>query len=274
MGTFKFKDDIIKNHIQYELKTFRKLREPLNYIFETLEKLGHSITIDSLDKKINLNKLKEKEGKNYHWSVVKYKSVSLLIRRYSNHLTIFTKLVNEDKFSHSMTGGVGAFTFHPEFKYLTYSEQDRMNDMLYDKPFSELNKYINSLFTLLIERGAHWVDNSAAWKIPDYIDVKVAFDENRIQSVDLFIFCMEEIDSIHLELFAETTMLEKLEEFKSKIGEQFDYQYKIKRVENKVKNKYYHDAGILLEKEDGSTSFQDVYSLTRWYYDNIFVENN
>ena len=71
MKIFEFKKDSVTDHIRYELKLFSKCKEPLNYIFKTLEDNGHSLILKSLDK-INLNKVKELEGKNYNWSVINY----------------------------------------------------------------------------------------------------------------------------------------------------------------------------------------------------------
>lgn len=87
MEIFKFEKSDVTNHIEHELRTRSKFREPLKYIIRSLEKMGNSMTITSLSKKINLNKLKEKEGKNYHWSTVTYKGVTLVFRRYGHHLS-------------------------------------------------------------------------------------------------------------------------------------------------------------------------------------------
>lgn len=272
MGTFKFDKEDVTRHIIYELDALNNLREPLDYIISTLESQGKVITINSL-KKINLNKLKEKDGKNYSWSVINYQNVTLLVRRYRRHLTIFTKVAKRSDIKYKETTyEIGAFTFYSELKHLSDEEHDKMSELFYDKPFYDLNKHITSLLTMLSERSVHWVDNSAAWKIEKHIEVKKAFCGENISSIDWTIFCLEEIASIHNSLFSETTMLNKLEEVKSRIGEDFDSQYKIKEVKTKVENEYYHDAGILLEDEDGKTRFQDVYSLTCYYYDKVFKE--
>ncbi len=273
MEIFKFEKEVLTNHIRYDLYTFDKVKKPLDYICETLEKNGHSIKLTSLSK-IDLGKVKEKEGKNYNWSVVNYKNVRLLIRTYKQHLTIYTRVFKKEKKYDQYE--YGAFTFNTNLDMFkgTDKQHDSLMDEMYDNPFMMLNKCAKQLFEVLIERGAYWVWNSACWKTPDLVEVKLAYEKEIIHSLDIFAFCMEEIDHLHCHLYAENTMFEKLPELKKRVGKDFDHQYKIKSVETKVKNGYYHGAGVLLEdkKDKKNTSFKDVYTLTRWYHDNVFVE--
>lgn len=273
MEIFKFEKNVITNYIQYELKTVSKFKEPLNYIIRGLEKLGHSITIKSLDKSIDLNKIKEKEGKNYHWSSIKYKNVDLVIRRYHQHLTIFTK-VNKEKIDYMGRPKIeyGAFTFHTDFEKFG-DKHDEMMDKYYDKPFTDLNVIIKDLINLLLNRGVSWVWNSACLARPDHVELKLAFENDEISSIDEFVFCMEEIENAYLSMFAETTMFQILEEYKSKTGEMLDKRYKAGKVNTVVKDEYFHGAGMevidTMDKKN-KAEFKDVYSLTRWYFEEIF----
>ena len=94
MEIFKFEKDDITRFIEYELRTLDTFKEPLMYIVNQLEKYKNCLTIESLDD-IHLNKIKERKGKNYHWSAFKYKNVTLVVRRYRQHLTIFTIVKKE-----------------------------------------------------------------------------------------------------------------------------------------------------------------------------------
>lgn len=273
MEIFKFEKESLVSHIRYDMHLFDKAKKPLDYICDTLEKNGHSITLTSLNK-IDLNKVKEKEGKNYNWSVVNYKNVRLLIRTYKQHLTIYTKVFNKEKKYDDDKYVYGAFTFHTNLDLFkgTDKQHDALMDKMYNNPFLKLNECAKQMFEVLIERGVYWVWNSACWKTPELVEVKLAYEKENIHSIDTFVFCMEEIDHLHCQLYAENTMLEKLPELKKRIGKEFNHEYKIKSIATKVKNGYYHDAGLLLEdkKDKKKTTFKDVYTLTRWYKDEVF----
>jgi len=274
MKIFEFKKDSVTDHIRYELKLFSKCKEPLNYIFKTLEDNGHSLILKSLDK-INLNKVKELEGKNYNWSVINYKNVKLLIRTYKQHLTIFTKITKPCEYDKGkIIDEFGAFTFRTDMEFFkgSNSEHDAVMDEFYENPFADLNKCAKQLFQVLIERGVYWVPNSACWKTPKYVQVKLAYEKESIHSLDNFVFCMEEIDFLYSQLFSENTMFKKLAELKNRIGEKFDHRYKITKVVTTLKDEYYHGVGLWLEDKDKKETFKDVYSLTSWHFENVFKE--
>lgn len=267
MGTFKFDKDCIKRHIRYDLKLFSKMREPIAYVIDMLEKKGHSLTIKSLDK-FSLNKVEEKEGKNYHWSVIKYNNISLLIRRYGQHLTIFSKVERTDRDYDKIQ--ISAFTFHSDRDKFPDKNHDKMMDERYSKPFMDLQVCFPKLMELLSDDyGAQSLWNDHSFPRPEFVEVKEAFCNTEISSIDLFVFCMEELDQIHLTLFAENDMVEKLKEFKA--GDVLNERYTIKRVASDVNDDYYHSTGLTL-KEKGSKGdkWEDVYSLTRWFYEDIF----
>lgn len=274
MSIFKFDKQDVTRFIEYELKTVQKFKEPLNYVIKTLTKLGHSLTIDSLDKKFDLNKVEECEGKNYHWSVFVHKNVTLVVRRYGQHLTIFTKVVKDkvDFFEKRPQVDYGAFTFNVDFEKFG-KKHDEMMDRYYDKPFTELNGIFKGLIKILTERdgGVHWVWNSVSLPRPEQIEIKLAFDNKTINSIDDFVFCMEEIDSIFLHLFAENTMLQKLKQIKT--GAKLNNRYKVGKIRTEVKDDYYHSVGMDLV-DGNDNGFKDVYCLTRYYFDDIFKGKN
>ena len=270
MEIFKFEQSDITRHIEYELKTFDKFKEPLNYIIKALTKLGHSMTIKSLDKKIDLNKVKENEGKSYYWSTFTYKNITLVIRRYRQHLTIFTKVDKGFNRWDESKSEYGAFTFNTDFEKFG-DKHDEMMDTYYDKPFTDLNVIIKDLFKLLLKKdnGVHWVWNSVSLKRPEHVKIELTFADKNISSLDNFVFSMEEVSSIFLTLFAESTMIKILKGYKT--GEKLNDQYKIGKINTIIKDEYYHDAGMELidTKNKNEKSFQDVYSLTRWYFEDI-----
>lgn len=275
MEIFKFEKNNIETHFRYEMKMFEKIVEPLNYIFKTLEDNGHSLTLKSLDK-VNLNKVKQNKGKNYNWSVINYKNVKMLIRTYKQHLTIFTKVTkkieNKDGGREREKVELTAFTFHSDLKYFRGDKADRMSEERYENPFLDLNSCIKQMFEVIIDRGTYWVQNSACLKVPEHVEIRLAFSGESIHGFDNFIFCLEEIDSIYGQLFAENAMLKKLNDFKG--GEKIGERYKVGKVTTKVKDDYFHGVGMTLIDTKGTEkeSFKDVYYLTNWAFEDVFKE--
>lgn len=272
MEIFKFGKEDITRYIEYELRTLEKFREPLNYVIKSLEKAKHCMVIKSLDSKINLNKVKERKGKNYHWSVFHYKNATLVVRRYHQHLTIFTKVnQGENRFGEAKVE-YGAFTLNTDFEKFG-DKHDEMMDKYYDKPFLDLNVIVKNLFKLLLSKGGsvHWVWNSATLSRPDHVKIKLIFSGNSINSIDDFAFCMEELESTYLELFAETTTLKVLKGLKS--GDKIDERYAAGKIITDVKDNYYHGVGMeVIHIGRDKKNFEDVYSLTRWYFEDMFKE--
>lgn len=273
MEIFKFEKNDITRHIEYELRTLDKFKEPLNYVIRNLERLGHSMTIKSFDKKVNL-KVKERKGKNYHWSVFNYKNATLIVRRYQQHLTIFTKVDKGFNKWDEPQSEYGAFTLHTNLEKFDDDKHDEMLDTYYSKPFTDLNVIVKDLFNLLLDKqfGVYWIWNSVSLKRPDHIELKLAFTakEGGINSIDEFVFCMEELQSMYQELFAENTMVQKLKELKT--GTKLNDRYKVGKITTTVKDDYYHGVGIEII-EGKEKKFQDVYSLTRWYFEDVFKDN-
>lgn len=265
MGVFRFKKDDISRHIIYELKSLRKLDKALDYMFDMMPKIGNSLTLTSLED-VDLNEVQMNKGKNYDWSLVVYENVNLLIRRYQNHLTVYTRTNKEERYKSE----TACFTFYTDTKDLNGEE----TELLYDNPFINLNKCIKEIITTLQENNAVYLEYLKS--CPKNVEMNIVFWEEMIYSYDKLIFCLEEIDHFHLKLFSETTMLEKLPELKERIGEEITNSvrttYTIKEVKTEVKSDSYHSVGLSLEDKNGKDKFEDVYSLTRWFYDAIYPE--
>jgi len=170
----------------------------------------------------------------------------------------------------------GAFTFHTDFDKFG-DEADNMRYEHYEKPFIDLNVIAKDLFEMMLTRdGDVWmVWNSVSLPRPDHVKIKLSFSGEQINSLDEFVFCMEELSNVHQELFAENDMLEKLKELKE--GDMLNTRYKIGNVITTAWNdgyndNYYHGAGIELidTMNKNESRFTDVYSLTRWYLTDIF----
>lgn len=274
MKIFNFDKSDITRYIEHELKTLEKFKEPLNFVINCLVKQKKCINIQSLDKDLKLNKVKEREGKSYNWSVFTYNNITLVVRRYGHHLTIFTKV---DK------GGVdfmdrpnidyGAFTLHTNMEQFG-EKHDKMLDVYYENPFTDLTVIIKDLFTLLSERssGVAFVWNSASLKRPKHVELKLIFSGNTISSLDLFVFCMEELENTYQELFSETIMVQRLKELKT--GEKLGKIYEVGEITSTIaEDDYYHNVGVeLLDiRNRKKKDFKDVYSLTRYYAEDILT---
>jgi hypothetical protein len=302
MELFKFEKSSIQSHLRYDKKIFRKVKEPIDYIINVLTNLGYSYTLDSL-KDADLNQVKQKEGKNYNWCVINYQNVQLLIRAFRQHLTVFTKLTTYCDIMERNETSLGAFTFHSNFDNLITSDtvyelaeqfksqnpsmsikdcidnaycqvHDGRLDEMCDNKFIDFNGCLKNLMELIQEDRLCFLCNSSSFERPDYVDIETAFYGEEISSIDCFVFCMEEIDCLHRDLFSETTMVEKLKELKDNLveGQKFDNQYSIVDIVTEVKDNYYHGVGISLIDSEGKRKWVDVYSLTSWYFNTIFAK--
>jgi len=269
MSLFNFSDSDIHGHIVHEMKVFKNIVEPINNIIETLTNKGNYIIIDSLDN-INLKELKENEGKNYHWSVIKYDKLNFVIRRYGQHLTMYIKEdFPKDKWMYHH-GGIVALTIHADSSLIDDDNRDKWSDKYWNEPFYDLERILGGIIKMYNEDTLHGVWNNLMLPRADYISVKLAFQGTHIYSLDLMVFCLEEIASTHMEFFAENQMLDKLKTISDRIGEPFKNNDIITKIKTKVVDDYYHGVGIQIKTSKGETKFHDVYSLTSWYYDNIF----
>jgi hypothetical protein len=270
MKLFNFEKNDITRHIEYELKTLSKFKEPLKYVIQSLINGKHVLEVVDLDK-ADLNKLvkKEKQGKNYHWSVIVHKNVTLVLRRYRYHFTIFTMVENTKNEKRGTQYEYGSFSFKTDFDKFG-DKHDEMMDVYYDKPFTDLNVIFKNLVTMLSEKdsGVHWVWNSASLPRPKHVDIELFFADNNINSIDGFIFCIEELSSVYLEIFAETTMIQRLKQLKE--GDKLGDRYKILSVSTETKNNYFHDTGLEFVDKDGKKEFKDVYTLSRYYLGEVF----
>ncbi len=252
---FKFSARDITMHMYYDLKLCYKFESAFNYLLTKMP-------IQKLVK--DLGKLKWEEGKNYDWAIVQKDNVIFIMRQYGNHFTIFTKIVSEERYGTKF----GCFTFNTDREKLPVGEYDSRCD----NNFLDLNRYITSLFDFIGSGNIHSLWNNASLKREEYITIKNVWNGYEdFSSIDDFIFCIEELFSKYLELFAQTDMFEKIKTIKK--GDMVGH-YEVLSVSTKLENEYYHGVGLKLKGTNGadSESFADVYSLARYYHDSIFPE--
>ena len=271
---FNFKERDIQFYIEHELKTFTKCKGVFDYVVSNLIKLGQSIEVTNL-KDFDFNKMKENEGKNYHWSVIQYKRMTFLIRRYNHHLTIFTKV---DKGRNDYYDGkvyeYGAFMIETDFEKFG-DKHDEMMEMYWDAPFTDLNTIFHNLVKCIkhYEYSIHGVWNDHSLPTPKHVEIKNIYHGTSLDSIDKFTFAMEELSQIHLCIFAETTILKKLESLKGKEGENLTDRYILKEVRTEVKDEYYHGVGLTVIDTFGGKSkdeWSDVYSLAHFNLEYVF----
>lgn len=249
---FKFETRDVTSFMMYKLHLGDKIKDSFKYL---ADKLG----VQELPK--NLSDLKWSEGKNYNWAFVKHDKVTFGIRQYHNHYTIFSK---REKGTDDWNAKFAIYTFHTDREKLTDDQKDeRVEDWTLD-----LNKHIKDLFKMAAEDQLWALWNNLMFKRPDYIDVACVWSggQDDISKIDLFNFACEEIFQKFLEVFSQIDMLEVVK--KTKVGDKLG-EYTVTAVKKTVKNEYYHDAGISW-KSDREEKWNDVYSLTRWYFSEMF----
>ena len=244
-----FEKDSVTRYMEQELMVFDKLQESFDYV---ASKLAHQAPGD-------LNDIKWDEDKNYDWCVIVDGSATLIIRKYQSHFTIYTRSSIERVLSsHTyVRKRYSSFTFFSE-----YGDDDTI-----DNPFIYLNKALPAIIKLVQDDKVSFIWNSHSFDCPKEAKVTLISSGENIHSIDQMIFALDELTQMHLVLFSENEMLEAISKYN--VGDQFNSQYNIKDVKTVVKDNYYHAVGLSLVDAKGESKWEDVYSLTRWYYDDV-----
>ena len=217
----------------------------------------------------DLSTLKWSEGKDYDWVAVKDDNIVLLFRKYRTHFTIFFK----NKYKISGDGDDIDEYFHTDYGCFTFdTDTDQVSnpDEYVDDNFKDLNLCLKDIITLIKNEKTHNLWNNCVIKREKYVEIKNVWDGGEdITSIDMLIFACDELFQKYLELFSENDMFEKVKTLKKGdiVG-----NYKVLEVNLNLKDDYYHGVGLSLQSTNGSDniSFDDVYSLTRWLYNDIF----
>lgn len=255
---FDFSKSTIESYISYDLNLFTKFKSSLNYIISKLpnQRLGKS-----------LGELQWEKGKDYNWAVIKDENLTLLIRQYNRHFTIFlknrVKVTDDSELDDLFYTKYGCFTF------FTNSDKVENYDLYENNNFFDIDLKINELIEFLKADKLHSIWNTWSFPRPNHIEIKNIWNGgDNISSIDKLVFCCEELFSKNLELFAKNEMLEKIKTFKE--GDLIG-SYVITKVLTEVENDYYHGVGLTLKIRD-EERFQDVFSLCMFYYDIVFVK--
>lgn len=259
LGIFRFEKRDIERHLFNTLRIRNKFKTCFNYL---VDKLGSNKVVS------DLSKLTWSEGKNYKWVCIKDENVTLLIRKYSTHFTIFyksqNKMTDDSDFEDYFNTKYGCFTFE------TNQNKVKNFDLYIDNNFKDLNLYIKDLIQIIKDNKVHGLWNDLMFKRKKHVEVKNIWDgDESISSIDLMLFACEELFQKYLEIFSETDMFEKIKTFNE--GDMAG-RYKVLEVHKDLKSEYYHGVGLTLQGTNGkdSESFNDVYSLSRWYHDDVF----
>ncbi len=256
---FSFDKGDITRHMMYELKLTCKFKDSFEYLCGKLP----------VQEVKPLSEIKWDEGKNYDWAIINDGLVTLIIRHYQTHFTIFFK--NENKENEYRTRH-GCFTFYSN----TGKMEDWNSDMHNENNFIGLDACMKDLLKLILDGNIQCLWNPYSFKRPEYVEVKNIWDggDMDISSIDDFIYCCDELFSKHLEKFAETEMLDRLKTIK--VDDMLGV-YKVISVNTEIKDDYYHSAGLKLKNtnfKDSKEDWCDVYSLTRYYLYYVFPELN
>lgn len=261
---FKFSDSDAKDYINRKLRLTKKIKQSFQYLTSKMK--PQKIRKD-------LGELKWEEGKNYDWAYVVSGSAEFIIRKYSRHFTIFTRnTVPKD-----LGGGdiikrsnYSCFTFNTDNSKLT----DKESDLRCDRPFIDLNVHINRLVEVVQNDKVGWLWNSASHPREEYVEIKNVYDGDHISDVNLLLFACDEICEKYFQHFSESETLQALNNFKT--GDVFTKDFHgdviITDIKTEVKDDYYHAVGLQLKSANEEVKFEDVYSLTRWYYNEMFPE--
>lgn len=203
--------------------------------------------------------------------------MEFLIRKYRNHLTIYTKQKTEYDTVYSgfqlFTDTSVEYELHKAGKSEVYAEhyEEYGDDFFYCRPFYDFNLLINKIVEMMRDDNFWLLWNDSALPRPKRVELKGYFNGSRsIDSIDSTIFAAEELSCLHGELFAENEMLEKIKTLK--VGQMLS-AYKITEIKTEVKNDYYHAVGLSWVNtnfEDSKEKWQDVYTLSRYYFEYIF----
>ena len=275
---FKFSDGDLKRLIISDLNLNRRMRKSFDYVYDKLKDLGHYLKPESYVIPDNEDYIESglfKKGKSYHWSAIDYDTVRILIRKYSNHLTIFSRLeIEKDGYKDIDYACFELYTDTSiEYELNQQGKSDIENyhgDFFWCNPFYDYNLLIKDIVEHIREGHVWLLDNNASIPRPKRVKLKPFYHgEESIDSIDKMVFAAEELAHIHMVLFAENDMVEKLKTLK--VGDEIAGK-KIVKIKTSLKDKYdnYHSVGLTWVERGDKEKWNDVYSLTHWHVNEIF----
>jgi len=259
---FNFDDTRFKDNLIYK----DKLKQKIMHCFKYLE---NHLPVNKVTKEntFNFNKLKKSEGKNYDWFFLVNPNVKLLVRQYGNHFTLFA--INQK--AESYFNKLSVFTIHDDLDLLN---DDDLHDSYIDNRFKTFETLLPKLFETIEKDRVNGIWNDYSFERPKHTKIKLSLVGDSVSSLDEFIFACDEIFQTFLEKIAENDLLEKLKTLN--VGDMFS-TYKITDIRTEVKDDYYHAVGLSYVNTNFPNSkeeWSDVYSLTRYHYDEIYFGNS
>jgi hypothetical protein len=261
---FSFDEKDFARDFFYRNKMKEKFIQAFNYVCGKLP-------VQKIPK--DLEKLKWDKGKNYSWAIVEKDSLTLMIRQFGHHFTFFSRNRKKLEAKKELPDEFTDLYYSQWSCFTIYSNQEKMKDpdMIVEDNFYDLNPLLPSLLDFLSEEGPHLLWNTYAFKRPEWVEVKNAWNGGEdISSMDMVLFAFDELFNKYLELFAENDMIEKVKTFN--VGDRLG-AYEITKVGTKLKDNYYYNVGLSLKNTnfpDSEPSWADVYSLSRYYLDSVF----
>lgn len=256
---FNFDDNRSKERYFRDKNLYTKIKFCFKYLENYLP-----VNKVSKDNTFDFSTLKIDEGKNYDWFFLVSDNVKLLFRQYGNHFTIFALNIHKEG---DYFNKMSQFSIHDNLEKIS----DKIHDHYVDNPFLSIEKMLPQLFKMVEEGDLRSMWNDLCLEREKFTEVKTAFvGDEGVDSLDDVIFGCDELFQMYLEKFSENEMLEKIKTLK--VGDMFS-SYKITKIRTEVEDEYYHGVGlnyINTNFPDSKADWSDVYSLTRWHYDEIF----
>lgn len=253
---FKYSEQDEKRDYFRSAKIGKKFKFAIEYL------LNH-LPINEIGKenKINFDKIKFKEGKNYNWFFLNKKNLTILVRKYGSHFTFYSLL--QGKYERKLS----VFTICDNSELMN----DETSDSFCDDNYKSIKKYFPKLVEMIENNKVHSLWNSISFPVEDYTEVKIAsIGDESIHSLDVLMFAADELLNTYICTYAENDVLEQIKKYK--VGDMFGDAYKITKVKTELKDGYYHSCGLSLHNTnfpDSKGSWSDIYSLAQFYCDQL-----
>lgn len=181
LDLFKFERETVTNYLIREVKLLSKIKKSFNYVADKLSNQALPTDLETLD---------WCKGKNYNWCVIKEGDVTLIIRQFRTHFTIFTKLAKKGKeyYEEGELDSFGCFMYHSDSSLLS----DKESDALCDDNFLDLNNSISQIIEM-VSKGKTQFWNPSSFTRPKHVIVESVYSSENISSVDRIILASEEI---------------------------------------------------------------------------------
>ncbi len=264
----KYSESDVQSSIVFKGRYSNRVKSIMGY-------LENHLPINKVTKKntFNFSKLKFHEGKNYDWFFLVNGNVQLLIRQYRLHFTIFA--INKKEKSYSNKSSI--FTIDTDFDRVVRSpENDKLSDKHCDNNFLTFQALLPLIFEKVEADEVHTLWNSLCFPTEKHTKAKAVFiGDESVYCLNTTIFAMDEISNIYGQYFAQNEVLEQLKTLS--VGDAFGSAYTISSIKTEVKNNYYHAVGLRYYSNDDETkkeTWSDVYSLSRFYFSELFFGNH